>query len=58
MIFFKNTSQGINAPNFNIRVLFFQKFATPETVPPVPTPTTRWVIFPSVCSQSQVPVVR
>ena len=26
----------------------FRNLAVPETVPPVPTPTTRWVIFPSV----------
>ncbi|CAM5633031.1 hypothetical protein SALBM135S_05146 [Streptomyces alboniger] len=28
----------------------------PEIVPPVPMPVTKWVIFPSVCSQSSGPV--
>ncbi len=30
----------------------------PVTVPPVPTPATKWVIFPPVCSQISGPVVR
>ncbi len=29
----------------------------PLIVPPVPTPATKWVILPSVCSQSSGPVV-
>ena len=29
---------------------------TPLIVPPVPTPTTRWVTRPSVCSQISGPV--
>lgn len=29
----------------------------PEIVPPVPTPATKWVIFPSVCRHSSGPVV-
>jgi hypothetical protein len=32
-------------------------FPTPEIVPPVPTPATKWVIFPAVCSQISGPVV-
>ncbi|MDQ0950286.1 hypothetical protein QFZ24_004209 [Streptomyces phaeochromogenes] len=28
----------------------------PEMVPPVPTPATKWVIRPSVCSHSSGPV--
>ena len=29
----------------------------PEMVPPVPTPQTKWVTFPSVCLQISGPVV-
>ena len=29
---------------------------TPEIVPPVPTPATKWVIRPSVCCQISGPV--
>ncbi len=32
--------------------------AAPLIVPPVPTLATKWVIRPSVCSQSSGPVVR
>ena len=35
-----------------------RKWAAPEIVPPVPTLATKWVIRPSVCSQSSGPVVR
>ncbi len=41
---------------FGLRALSAR--AVPVTVPPVPTLTTRWVIRPSVWSQSSGPVVR
>ena len=34
----------------------FRHFATPQMVPPVPTPTTRWSTAPPVCSQISGPV--
>ena len=34
-----------------------QSGATPEIVPPVPMPATKWVILPAVCSQISGPVV-
>ncbi|CAM5352844.1 hypothetical protein STENM327S_04609 [Streptomyces tendae] len=34
----------------------FRYRPVPEMVPPVPTPATKWVIFPSICSHSSGPV--
>ena len=34
-----------------------RKRPTPEMVPPVPTPATKWEIRPAVCSHSSGPVV-
>jgi hypothetical protein len=48
---FKHRTIGINTPDLNIGFFSFRYFPTPEIVPPVPTPTIKWVILPSVCSQ-------
>ena len=56
--YFLNTDPYVSIPHIFILGFFsFKNFATPEIVPPVPTPTTKWVIFPSVWFQISGPVV-
>ena len=48
--------QGENKLNDQQAKEYKKYFPTPEIVPPVPTPTIKWVILPSVCSQISGPV--
>ena len=47
--YFLKTDPNVSIPHILISLFFsFKYLATPEIVPPVPTPTTKWVIFPLV----------
>jgi hypothetical protein len=48
LVFLEHGPVRVDAPQLDRRVLFLEKPAGPEMVPPVPTPTTRCVTRPSV----------
>ena len=53
-------TKGARSVKNNIAVkheFSFKNFAVPDTVPPVPTPAIKCVIFPLVCFQISGPVV-
>ena len=55
--YFLNTEPYVSIPQIFIFGFFsLRNFATPDIVPPVPTPTTKWVIFPSVWFHISGPV--
>ena len=48
----------VESKSYKLFLFSFRNFAVPEIVPPVPLQTTKWVIFPDVCSHISLPVVK